>query len=156
MPSLYGSFPDSLRCELQGFVSDLDWEEGRNRPALEYAKIAHNPSMAGFTEEDFRWAFSVRPFKHLLRFSYVPCLTGGSIHGLTQSKGCTRACIACRALYPLTAQHSRALVRPPADPSPRECIDTVEYRACIVEVQAAACMPFRWFAQGQSRQRRSQ
>ena len=61
VPSLYGDFPDSLRYELQGFVSDCNWDEGRTRPAVEYAKIAPTPLMAGITEDDFRWAFSVCP-----------------------------------------------------------------------------------------------
>ncbi len=61
MPSLYGGFPESCREELQGFVSDPDWEEGRDRTAFEYAKIAQSPLMAGLTEDDFRWAYSVCP-----------------------------------------------------------------------------------------------
>ena len=61
MPSLYGDFPESLRGELQGFVSDPEWEEGRTRAAFEYAKIAESPLMTGLTVEDFRWAYSVQP-----------------------------------------------------------------------------------------------
>ena len=61
MPSLYGGFPESCREELQGFVSDPDWEESRNRTAFEYAKIAQSPLMTGLTEDDFRWAYSVCP-----------------------------------------------------------------------------------------------
>ncbi|CAL5220493.1 g2521 [Coccomyxa viridis] len=59
VPSLYGGFPESCREELQGFVSDPDWEESRNRTAFEYAKIAQSPLMTGLTEDDFRWAYSV-------------------------------------------------------------------------------------------------
>ena len=61
VPSLLGGFPESLREELQGFVSDPDWEEGRNKPAFEYAKVAQSLLMSGFEEDDFRWAYSVCP-----------------------------------------------------------------------------------------------
>ena len=60
VPSLLGGFPEKLREELQGFVSDPDWEEGRTRSAFEYAKVAQSPLMSGFKEDDFRWAYSVR------------------------------------------------------------------------------------------------
>ena len=61
VPSLFGGFPESLREELQGFLSDPDWEEGRNRPAIEYAKVAQSPVMSGIKEDDFRWAYAVCP-----------------------------------------------------------------------------------------------
>ena len=49
-----------MRDELQGFVSEPDWEEGRNRPGFEWGKICDSPLMEGFNQEDFRWAYSVR------------------------------------------------------------------------------------------------
>ncbi len=42
-------------------MSDSDWEEGRTRPATEYAKVSQSPLMAGLTNDDFRWAYSVCP-----------------------------------------------------------------------------------------------
>lgn len=59
MPSLYGAFPDSMCGELQGFVSEPEWEEGRSRAGFEYNKIRASPLMHGLAEEDFRWAYSV-------------------------------------------------------------------------------------------------
>ena len=59
VPSLYGTFPESVREELQGFVSEPEWEEGRNRTGFEHGRIAQSPLMEGFSEDDFRWAYSV-------------------------------------------------------------------------------------------------
>ena len=66
VPSLFGGFPESLREELQGFVSDPDWEEGRNRPALEYAKVAHSPLMSGSKKRtsDGRTRYALQPYHH--------------------------------------------------------------------------------------------
>ena len=38
VPSLYGAFPDSMRDELQGFVSEPDWRKGGVDLALSGAK----------------------------------------------------------------------------------------------------------------------
>ncbi len=61
VPSLYGAFPEGMQGELQGFVGEAEWEEGRDRTLFEFSKIKDSPLMAGFTEYDFRWAYSVCP-----------------------------------------------------------------------------------------------
>ena len=74
MPSLYGAFPEGMRGELQGFVSEAEWEEGRNRTSFEFSKIKDSSLMAGFIESDFRWAYSVRPAGAIVHDqAYGPC-----------------------------------------------------------------------------------
>lgn len=57
--SLYGSFPVELHTLLEGLVPQPDMDLAKHRVPAEYSKLPKQ-DIAGATEAQFRWAFSVR------------------------------------------------------------------------------------------------